>query len=47
MTFELLRAIKEKDKAKRRAARINNTDDILLYKKLKNKLTSIHEAKLH
>ena len=48
MTSELLQAIKEKDKAKRRAAKINDTADIVLCRKLKNKLkTSIHDAKLH
>ena len=34
--------------AKRRAAKTNDAADIVLYRKLKNKLkTSIHEAKLH
>ena len=48
MTSELLQAIKEKDKAMRRAAKTKDTADIVLYRKLKNKLkTSIHEAKLH
>ena len=48
MTSELLQAIKEKDKAKRRAAKTKDTADIVLYRKFKNKLkTSIHEAKLY
>ena len=48
MSSELLCAIKDKNKAKRRAVKINSADDIALYKKLKSKLkTSIHEAKLH
>ena len=48
MTPVLLQAIKEKNKAKRHAALTNSIVDIMLYRKLKNKLkTSIHEAKLH
>ena len=45
---ELLQAIKEKNKAKRHAAKTTSAVDIALYKKLKNKLkTTIYEAKLH
>ena len=48
MTPELLQTIKEKNKAKRRAANATSTVNIALYKKLKNKLkTTVHEAKLH
>ena len=48
MTPVLLRAIKEKNKAKRHAALTNSIVDIVSYRRLKNKLkTSIHEAKLH
>ena len=48
MTPELLKAIKEKNKAKRRAAKTTSAVDTALYKTFKNKLkTAIHEAKLH
>ena len=48
MSSELLCAIKDKNKAKRQAAKTNSAVNITLYKKLKNKLkTSIDEAKLH
>ena len=48
MTSELLCAIKEKNKAKRPAAKTNSAVNITLYKKLKNKLkTSIDKAMLH
>ena len=48
MTPELLKAIKEKNKAKQHAAKTTSAVDTALYKTLKNKLkTAIHEAKLH
>lgn len=48
MTPELLKAIKEKSKAKRRVAKTTSAVDTALYKTFKNKLkTAIHEAKLH
>ena len=48
MTPELLQAIMEKNKAKRLAGWTNSAVDVMLYRKLKNKLkTSIHEAMLH
>ena len=44
----MLKAIKEKQRAKRRASKTHHPDDISVYKKLKNKLkSSMHEAKLH
>ena len=47
LTDDLLLAIKEKQHTKRRAARTHHPDDMVVYKKLKNKLkVSVHEVKL-
>jgi len=45
---QLLKAIKEIQRAKHRMSKTHHPDNISIYKKLKNKLkSSIYEAKLH